>query len=94
MLKIEYPNEYILDLSDEGHWLARWHNKTYPIGRDKDEAIKIVELLNKSHRPNLYFNGESLMVCWNHHDKHEKCDYEVLVEKAVERKEFVISNKF
>lgn len=83
MTTINYPNKYILDLSDEGHWLARWHDKTYPIGKDKIKAVKFIERLNKSRRPNLHFDGKSLLVCWNFHDKGEECNYEILVEHAV-----------
>lgn len=79
---MEYENEYILDLSEEGHWLARWHQDTFPIGMDKDKAINVIDRLNSAHRPNLEISDDDLVVCWNDHDKGDKCDYEILIENA------------
>lgn len=71
---------FVLDLSDEGHWLARWGDSTYPIGRDKDRAKSIIERLNKFHRPNLERQDCRLLVCWNLHNKGEPCEYETLLD--------------
>jgi hypothetical protein len=76
-------NEYVLDRHDSGYWLARWRKQTHPIGRDKDEAERIIQRLNGAHRPNLEMQGDSLMVCWNTHDKGQPCEYETLVRNAV-----------
>ena len=80
---ITYANEFILDLHDEGYWLARWHNDLYPIGHHKASAIKVIDKLNSSHRPNLEFSNGSLMVCWNNHEKGPNCEWEVLVKDAI-----------
>jgi len=80
---MQYPNEYLLDLHDLGYWMARWHERTYPIGRDKAKAKEVIANLNEAHRPNLELRGEALYVCWNTHEKSDGCDFEVLVENAV-----------
>ncbi len=64
-----YANEWVLDLSDEGYWLARWHHQTYPIGFDKEKALATIDQLNSLHRPNLERREHDLYVCQNEHDK-------------------------
>ena len=80
---MSYANEWVLDCHDAGYWMARWCAETYPIGRDKDAAVAVIQELNKMHRPNLEIRDGALFVCRNLHDKGEDCEYEVLVERAV-----------
>lgn len=68
---------YYLDLSDEGYWLIKDRNgKRYTAGYDKQKVIDLIASLNKTHRPNFHQGDlNELFVCWNNHDKSEKCDY-------------------
>ena len=76
----QYIDAFVLDRHESGYWVARWHNATYPLGRNRDFALAIVRRLNEAHRPNLEIRGNSLYVCWNAHDKGDKCTYELLVK--------------
>lgn len=80
---MSYQNEYFLDLRDDLTWLIRWNEKSYPAGRDKARAIRVIEKLNKAHRPSLEMRDNNLIVCWNMHEKGEKCEFEVLIHNAV-----------
>lgn len=53
------------------------NDKMYPTGCfNKSRVENLVNDLNNTHRPNLLNTDNGLMVCWNNHDKGEKCDYE------------------
>lgn len=77
-----FEEKFVLDQHEDGYFLARWHKDTYPIGRDKVKAEQVLKKLNKSHRPNLEISENTLYICWNLHEKGDKCEYEVLVENA------------
>jgi len=79
----ENANEWVLDLHEAGHWLARYNDDTYPIGRNEANAKLIVEKLNKMHRPNLEFRDGSLFICDNDHPKGAPCEYRIFVDKAI-----------
>lgn len=75
-------NHFYLDLSDWGPWLIKQGDKRWYAGYDKDTAIKAIDALNEAHRPNLEMADKDLVVCWNNHEKGEKCDYEILIKNA------------
>lgn len=72
-------NGYYLDLSDDGYWLIK-QDKTdcrFTAGYDKQKCVNLINRLNESHRPNVHQGDiHEIYVCWNNHDKGEKCDYE------------------
>lgn len=68
---------FYIDLSDQGHWLIKSiDGKRYTAGYDKQKVINLIEKLNNTHRPNI-MQGElnEIYVCWNEHEKCQKCDY-------------------
>lgn len=68
--------KYYLDLSDWGTWLIRRGDERYYAGRDKAKAQELIERLNAGHRPTIEQpNIDELFVCWNCHEKGEKCDF-------------------
>jgi hypothetical protein len=71
--------KYYLDLSDEGIWLIKHSvDKTqcYTAGYDKEKVVKLIDELNDAHRPNIEQPElNKIRVCWNLHEKGEKCDY-------------------
>ena len=73
--KIKRP--FYIDLSDDGCWLIKTiDGKRYTAGRDKLKVLSLINRLNEAHRPNVE-QGDSneIYVCWNLHDKGEKCDF-------------------
>jgi hypothetical protein len=50
--------------------------KRYTAGHDKLKVLSLINRLNEAHRPNVE-QGDSneIYVCWNLHDKGEKCDF-------------------
>ena len=71
----EKLREFVLDLNDEGIWLVRIDGKTWPVGKNKQAAIALIEQLNDAHRPNLEMINGVLHICWNTHEKGEACEY-------------------
>jgi hypothetical protein len=70
-------DSFYLDLADERYWLIKSRDgKTYTAGYDKQKAVDLINRLNEAHRPSVR-QGEmhEVFVCWNDHDKGEKCDY-------------------
>lgn len=68
---------FYLDLADEGYWLIRSKDgKRYTAGYDKQKVQDLIKRLNETHRQNIH-QGEmhEVFVCWNYHEKGEKCDY-------------------
>lgn len=68
---------FYLDLADEGYWLIKSKDgKRYTAGYDKQKVQDLIKRLNEAHRPNIY-QGEmhEIFVCWNNHEKGQKCDY-------------------
>jgi hypothetical protein len=72
-------NYYYLDLADEEYWLIRGRNgERFSVGYDKETVANFIKLLNNTHRPNVdQIELHKLNVCWNNHDKGDKCDYEI-----------------
>lgn len=71
-------NYYYLDLADDGYWLIRGRiGEKFSAGYDKEKVGNFIKLLNNTHRPNIHQGVlHEIMVCWNNHNKGEKCDYE------------------
>lgn len=69
--------KFYLDLADEGYWLIRTHDgKRYTAGDNKSKVENLISRLNECHRPNIEQGAmHEISVCWNYHDKGEKCDY-------------------
>ena len=69
---------YYLDLSDNNYWLIKDRNgKRFTAGYDKNKVVKLIERLNNEHLPNVHQGDmHEIYVCWNNHEKGEKCDYE------------------
>lgn len=68
---------FYLDLADEKYWLIKSRDgKRYTAGNDKQKVQDLIKRLNEAHRPNIH-QGEmhEIFVCWNDHEKGEKCDY-------------------
>lgn len=67
---------FYLDCDDNGTWLIKQGDKRYTAGQDKQKVIDLIARLNAAHRPNVH-QGEysEVFVCWNDHEKGEKCDY-------------------
>jgi len=68
---------FYIDLSDQGYWLIKSiDGKRYTAGYDKQKVINLIEKLNNTHSPNI-IQGElnEIYVCWNEHEKGQKCDY-------------------
>lgn len=68
---------FYLDLADENYWLIKSRDgKRYTAGDDKQKVQDLIKRLNETHRPNIH-QGEmhEIFVCWNNHEKGEKCDY-------------------
>jgi len=71
-------NHFYLDLSDDEYWLIKTRDgKRYSAGDNKQKVVDLIERLNSAHRPNV-LQGEmhEVFVCWNNHEKGQKCDYE------------------
>jgi hypothetical protein len=68
---------FYLDLADEGYWLIKSKDgKTYTAGYDKQKVQDLIKRLNENHRPNIHQGKmHEVLVCWNDHDKGQKCDY-------------------
>lgn len=69
---------FYLDQSDNGYWLIkdRINDKRYSAGYDKQKVQDLISRLNKAHRPNVeQFDLHEIFVCWNDHDRHEKCNF-------------------
>ena len=69
---------YYLDLSEEGYWLIRGtRGERYSAGKDKNKVQNLIHRLNRSHRVNIEQpNLNEIYVCWNNHEKGEKCEFE------------------
>ena len=68
---------FYLDLADGKYWLIKSRDgKRYTAGYDKQKVQDLIKKLNEAHRPNIH-QGEmhEIFVCWNDHEKGEKCDY-------------------
>lgn len=55
---------------------------SYYAGADINVADNIVVKLNRSHRPNIEINDNNLYICYNQHDKGEKCQYECEIQNC------------
>jgi len=68
---------FYLDLADEEYWLIKSRDgKRYSAGDDKKKVIDLIKRLNGAHRPNIHqVEMHEVFVCWNDHDKGQKCDY-------------------
>lgn len=66
---------YYLDLSDEYVWLIKCGSKRFHAGFDKGVVENLVARLNEAHRPNIEERHDVLYVCWNLHDKGDKCEW-------------------
>lgn len=68
---------FYLDLADEKYWLIKSRDgERYTAGYDKQKVQDLIKRLNEAYRPNIH-QGEmhEIFVCWNNHEKGEKCDY-------------------
>lgn len=68
---------FYIELANEGYWMIKSRNgKKYTAGYDKQKIQVLVKRLNEAHRPNIH-QGEihEIFVCWNYHQKGQKCDY-------------------
>lgn len=78
--------KYWLDLSDEGHWLigeGYGHDvKKYPAGYNKQNAILLIDHLNKANRPNLKVEDGTLYVCFNDHHRSDCCSWGIGIQEA------------
>jgi len=68
---------YYLDLSDDGVWLIKNNSERFHAGFDKDKAQKLITRLNDANHPNVEERDSTLYVCWNLHEKGDKCDWEM-----------------
>lgn len=68
---------FYLDLADAGYWLIRSKDgKRYTAGYDKQKVQDLIKRLNETHKPNIHQGDiHKIFVCWNGHEKGEKCDY-------------------
>lgn len=72
---------FVLDQSDDGEWMV-WDkdcDEKHRMGFNKQRVVHLLSSLNAAHRPNVErspYGG--MMVCWNHHDKGEPCEYEFI----------------
>ena len=69
---------FYLDLADGGNWLIKDRSgNRYTAGYDKDKVVNLINRLNEAHRPNVEQGDlNEIYVCWNNHDKNDKCDFE------------------
>ena len=51
--------------------------KDYPAGTNESLAMDLVARLNKAHRPNIEIRNDDMLVCFNLHDKHCPCEFEI-----------------
>lgn len=78
-IKIE-KEIFSLKKTNECFYIIETRNKNvqqYYAGTKEKQAKHIVELLNKSERPNIDFSSnDELAICFNDHDKNEACEWE------------------
>jgi hypothetical protein len=74
-------NNYYIDQADEGYYLIKDNNDNrFTAGYNKQDCIELISRLNNTHRPNIeQYNQHELYICWNNHDKHEKCSFELII---------------
>lgn len=56
------------------------NNEVFHAGRDKHKAARLELMLNKTHRPNVEERDGNLYVCWNNHEKHDACEWELCIK--------------
>lgn len=69
---------FFLDLADNGNWLIKDRNSNrYTAGNNKEKVVALIKRLNEAHRPNIEQGDlNEIYVCWNNHDKNDKCEFE------------------
>lgn len=73
-------NRYYIDQADEGYYLIKDNNNRFTAGYNKESCINLISKLNNAHRPNIeQYNQHELYICWDNHEKHEKCDFELII---------------
>lgn len=67
-------DNFILDFNED-QWFIRNGSKLFMGGTDKQKVQDLIKRLNGGHRPNVEQVDNMIFVCWNHHEKGEKCDW-------------------
>lgn len=67
---------FYLDQADDTEWLIKRQDKRYRAGFNKSAVVALIDRLNKAHRPNIEQTDGEIYVCWNNHDKGDKCEFE------------------
>lgn len=94
VINSDVENPFYIDCSDEGIWFIHRGNERYFGSHIKANIINLATRLNKAHRPNVHQSAPlTISVCWNDHEKDEKCDYVEEISPAKEGlyKKYIIS---
>ncbi len=79
---LEPYTRFYLDCHETGNWLIKINQSVYHAGYNKESAMNLIERLNNTHRPNIEEINNCLYICWNHHEKHENCEYILEIENC------------
>jgi len=75
---------YYEGTQDQGFYIINIGNsEKFSAGFDLVKVNNLIRKLNNAPRPNICNTEENeIWVCWNNHDRNEKCEYELEIESC------------